>query len=105
MSYCRFSEADAYIYDDIRCGIICCMCSLMPLTTVSNRFFKEEFLVYENFVAEYDYDLILTHIAEHRANGEYIPQDVDEQLIFERDCSHDFNSDGVCEHCWRRNAL
>lgn len=105
MSYCRFSDADAYIYDDIRYGIICCVCSLMPVTIVKNRFSNEEFFMNENFVAEYDYDLMLSHIQEHRAAGDYIPEDVDESLILERDCNHEFNNEGICKHCWRRKGL
>lgn len=103
MSYCRFSEADAYIYDDARHGIICYMCSLMPLTKVNNRFFKKDFFIYENFIIGYDYDLALAHIAEHRVAGDYIPRDVDYDLIFERDCKHDFNSEGICKQCWRKD--
>jgi hypothetical protein len=73
MSYCRFIEADAYIYDDIYQGIICCMCSL------ENK---------GDFVAGYDYDLMLNHIEDHRVVGNYIPKDVDERLIAERDASN-----------------
>ena len=69
MSYCRFIEADAYIYDDINQGIICCMCSLKN----------------SNFVAGYDYDLMLNHIEDHRIVGDYIPEYVDERLKEEKD--------------------
>lgn len=104
MSYCRFIEADAYIYDDVSYGIICCVCSLMPTRkTETSRFFPE-FYINDNFVAGYDYDKMLVHIAEHRAAGDYIPDDVDERLIEERDCEHVF-VDGKygarCEKCWR----
>lgn len=92
MAYCRFIEADAYIYDDIRHGIICCACTMGVLEL-------------ENFIAGYDYDLMLEHIAEHRKQNDHIPYSVDEQLIFERDCIHEFNSEKICNHCWRRKSL
>jgi hypothetical protein len=47
---------------------------------------------------------MISHIAEHRAAGDYIPEDVDEILIKERDCKHVFveMKYGVCcEKCWR----
>lgn len=86
MSYCRFIEADAYIYDDVYYGIICCACSMG--------------VEMENFVAGYDYDLMLQHIADHRAQKDFIPLDVDERLRFERDCAHDWNEKGYCNECW-----
>lgn len=70
MSYCRFLEADAYIYDDIYYGLYCCGCSLKG-----------------SFIAEYDYDKMLAHIAEHRTVGDYIPEYVDEALIEDRDAT------------------
>ena len=73
MSYCRFIEADAYIYNDIHHGIICCMCSLEKGG---------------NFNSGYNYDTILNHIEDHRIVGDYIPKYVDEQLISERDASN-----------------
>lgn len=88
MSYCRFIEADAYIYDDVYYGIICCACSMG---------------VDGNFIAGYDYDLMLEHIAQHREQNDFIPLDVDERLIFERDCEHNFidMEFGIrCEKCW-----
>jgi hypothetical protein len=82
MSYCRFVEAGAYIYDDVRYGLICCVCSLMPLReSTPNKFFPETIMINDNFIAEYDYDKMLDHVAEHRAAGHYIPEHVDEELI------------------------
>ena len=100
MSYCRFIEADAYIYDDARYGLYCCACSLMPLKTEYSTFFEEDFTMHESYVVGYDYNLMLEHVAAHRENGDYIPEDVDERLIFERDCVHDYNSEGICKQCW-----
>lgn len=107
MSYCRFIEADAYIYDDIKYGIICCACSLMEVKEMSNAIFGEfeRYFINKNFIAGYDYDKMLAHISEHRAAEDFIPADVDERLIFERDCKHDYNGDGVCKLCWRRKHI
>jgi len=107
MSYCRFIEADAYIYDDINHGIICCACSLMETKEVTNPIFGEfeRYFINTNFIAGYDYDKMLAHIIEHRAANEFIPDDVDERLIFERDCNHKFNSEGYCDSCWRRGRI
>jgi len=105
MSYCRFGEADAYIYDDIQYGLYCCACSLMPSTTAYNTFFKKELTTHEGFKANYDYDKMLAHIAEHRNKGDHVPQDVDDSLIFERDCTHAYNSEGICTICYRREKI
>jgi hypothetical protein len=93
MSYCRFVEADAYIFDHANFGLYCMGCSLMPLKTGYSTFFKEDITFHEDFIAGYDYDLMLAHVAEHRLAGDYIPENVDERLIFERDCKHGFNSE------------
>ena len=57
---------------------------------------------HQDFIAGYDYDKMLANVAEHRAAGDYIPEDVDERLIFERDCKHDYKSNGYCKHCRRK---
>jgi hypothetical protein len=71
MSYCRFINSDAYIYDDVYYGLYCCACSL------------DESL--GGFIAGEDYDKMLAHIEDHRNIGEYIPEYVDEQLRKEKD--------------------
>lgn len=101
MSYCRFGEADAYIFEHVNYGLYCMSCSLMPLEEYDGPFFGLE-VFHGSFMAKYDYDKMLDHIAKHRAAGDYIPEDVDETLIFERDCQHDFNNEGYCSHCWFR---
>jgi len=103
MSYCRFIEADAYIYDDVDYRLYCCACSLMPTRTKYNTFLEKDITMHESFIAGRDYNKMLAHIAEHRAAGDYIPERVDERLIFERDCEHVFvNMDDYrrCEKCW-----
>ena len=89
MSYCRFSEADAYIYNDVEYGLYCCACSLMPARTKYNTFFEEYMTTHESFIAGCNYDKMLAHVAEHRAAGDYIPEDVDEYLIEDRENYND----------------
>ena len=100
MSYCRFIEADAYIYYDVKFGLYCMACSLMPLKTQYSPIFEQEMTFHESFAAGSDYDKMLAHVVEHRAKKDYIPKDVDERLIFERDCKHDWNDKGYCNLCW-----
>lgn len=101
MSYCRFSDGDAYIYDDIRYGIICCACFIMPAKEEQTFGEYERYFIGENFVAGRDYDKMLAHIAEHRDAGHYVPEHVDRRLILERDCTHEFYEDSdYCKICW-----
>ena len=100
MSYCRFIEADAYIYDDVYYGLYCCACSLADVRMEYSEFFGMDMPVYEGFSCGYDYDKMLAHVADHRAKGDYIPEDVDERLVFERDCQHNWNDKGYCNLCW-----
>jgi hypothetical protein len=89
MSYCRFLEADAYIYEDSRYGLYCSACLLMPTKTTYNKFFKRDISMNEGFIAGYDYDKMLAHIAKHREADHYIPLDVDERLIEDRNNATD----------------
>lgn len=75
----------------------------MPLKKADMSIFDDdtEYLINESFCAGYDYDMMLAHVSEHRKAGDYIPEDVDERLIFDRDCTHDFNDKGYCKHCWQ----
>lgn len=102
MSYCRFIESDAYIYDDSMLGLYCCACSLSPIEIRYSPLFEKDMPYAVGFSCGYDYDKMLDHIKEHREAGHFIPLDVDERLIFERDCQHDYNSEGFCKHCWFR---
>lgn len=67
MSYCRFTESDAYIFRNLKGEIECCACALMSLE------------IYKSFYA-YTEEEMLEHIAEHRSDGHDIPEFVDEQL-------------------------
>lgn len=100
MSYCRWLESDCYIYDDSHYGLLCASCLLNEPYEVYSTVLKINIWTSDSFSCGYDYDKMLAHVAEHRAAGHYIPADVDERLIFERDCSHEFNSEGICKHCW-----
>lgn len=102
MAYCRFSDADAYIYDDANYGLVCCACWIMPDSEIETDLFGEyqRYFINENFVAGNDYDKMLDHVAEHRAQDQYIPDHVDRRLIMQRDCTHNFNEFHYCTICW-----
>jgi len=76
MSYCRFIEADAYIFGttipDVGDVLECCGCRLSADGEPAFAYFTTE-------------DAMLAHIAEHREAGHFIPSDVDARLISERD--------------------
>lgn len=86
MSYCRFSEADAYIFWSCAIGheghenylpsaVECCSCALMPeLPSGFHRSYRAP-----SFTA------MLEHVAAHREAGHDIPLDVDEELRQDRD--------------------
>jgi hypothetical protein len=103
MAYCRFSDADVYIYDDIHHGIICAACSLMPLKETDLTLFGEyeRYFINPNFVVDRNYDQMLEHIKEHREAGDYVPEYVDRILILERDCTHEWQGNGYCKLCWK----
>ena len=82
MSYCRFVEADAYIYDNVHSGLMCAMCSLMPTHKVKTPvLWDAEVNINENFIAGADYKAMLEHISQHRLQGDDIPLYVDEAII------------------------
>ena len=66
MSYCRFGEADVYIYDDVRYGLICCVCHLSD----------DE----RGYISGSNHLDMLIHIDKHRSIGDYIPIDGDERI-------------------------
>lgn len=82
MSYCRFLEADAYIFQSTR-GLECCGCIHAPRTKLKTPY--KDFFGLEH---EYEYEPVwfltaqemLDHIAFHREQGDYIPEHVDERL-------------------------
>lgn len=84
MSYCRFSNADAYIFwacadCDLPSAVECCSCWLLP---VKAHGFHESFRA-ASFTA------MLDHVADHRAAGHSIPGYVDEELRADRERYND----------------
>jgi hypothetical protein len=65
MSICRFIESDAYVYYDIRGGVTCCSCRLLPGS--------------ENFRARNEREMI-EHLRSHERAGHCIPADAFERL-------------------------
>lgn len=86
MSYCRFGDSDAYIFMTYN-GFDCCACSLATRTALEHPY--TDMLGFEH---EFEYHPVgpfttaramLDHIAEHRAEGDNIPEDVDAQIMSE----------------------
>lgn len=80
MSYCRFGEADAYIYLGVN-GLECCGCIMAPREKYPTPYVDMFGLTWEDYslpVGPFETARqMLDHIAEHRAAGHYIPEDVD----------------------------
>lgn len=83
MSYCRFGEADAYIFMSYS-GFECCGCVMatrrareVPYTDMLGI---EHKFMYEPVGPFTTAQEILDHIAEHRKEGHSIPQDVDARI-------------------------
>jgi hypothetical protein len=66
VSYCRFLEADAYIFEHVGGFWQCCDCALSTEEWGSADFNTREEL--------------LAHIDKHRQAGHYIPDNVDKRL-------------------------
>lgn len=75
MSYCRFGEADAYIYMTYA-GFECCGCSLATKAAKS----VDDYEPVGPFTTARS---MLDHIAEHRKRGDDIPEDVDIRIMAE----------------------
>ena len=72
MSYSRFLEGDAYIYDHVKYGLVCDACLLS----------EDGWL----FIAgPGQFDLMLAHIERHRDAGHFVPLEADRALIRDRD--------------------
>lgn len=82
MSYCRFSDADAYIFQSTR-GLDCCGCIHAPRTEL-----KVPYTDFFGLEHEFEYEPVyfltaqemLDHIAFHREQGDYIPEYADERI-------------------------
>jgi hypothetical protein len=79
MSYCRFSESDMYIYSHVAGGIICQVCSLMPLQKTTSMFFNGEFKMHGDFWA-YSTQEMIDHVRQHELAGDDFPIRIYERL-------------------------
>lgn len=70
MSYCRFGEADVYIFEHVGGFWQCCACALLA-EEGAEEFASADFATREE---------LLEHIDKHRKAGHYVPEDVDERL-------------------------
>lgn len=86
MSYCRFGDSDAYIYLGVN-GFDCCGCALATRTALEHPYTDVLGLTHD-----FEYEPVgpfttarqmLDHIAEHRAEGHDIPEDVDVRIMSE----------------------
>jgi hypothetical protein len=71
MSYCRFGEADVYIFEHVGGFWQCCACSLSEPGSDEDWGASADCATREE---------MLDHIAKHRVAGDYVPEHVDEQL-------------------------
>lgn len=83
MSYCRFGDSDAYIYIGVY-GFECCGCIMAPREKYPEPRVDMFGITWEDYslpVGPFDTAReMLAHIAEHRAAGHYIPEDVDQRI-------------------------
>lgn len=86
MSYCRFGDSDAYIFMTDR-GFDCCGCIMATRIALEHPWTDRL-----GFTHEFDYEPVgpfttpramLDHIAEHRAQGHDISEDVDIRIMSE----------------------
>jgi hypothetical protein len=79
MSYCRFSEADAYIFSNGDGYYECQWCRLKPLPPRDLGGGHTLGLGFDSHWVKTAAEM-LAHVAEHRAAGHRIPESVDEEL-------------------------
>lgn len=104
MSYCRFGEADIYLFADSSGGFTCCACYLLPKrfqVALSTHHGRKRFWPLarkptrlkpvarpRGWLARREQlrtrSGVLAHLQVHRAHGDFVPLEVDEQLIAER---------------------
>jgi hypothetical protein len=88
VSYCRFGDSDAYIFEHVGGFWQCCACWL----EVEDGDDGEEFWKSADFATKEE---LLEHIDKHRKAGHYIPEDVDERLRDEMENErHDNSTEG-----------
>lgn len=89
MSYCRFGEADVYVFTT-KDGIECCFCSLQkrewvddPTYTLFKGYFKRVGEIIQNtFKSNAE---MITHLRIHQEKGDYVPDYVFDQLSDPKD--------------------
>lgn len=103
MSYCRFSEADVYMFLNSNGYIDCCACSLAPLVpTVATKgctdhpFFGTlppcphcegegcEHCMMHDSMQFHTFDDAINHLLAHREAGDYVPDHAIERLREEK---------------------
>ena len=72
MAYCRFSNADVYVFHNTDDKLECCGCSL-----TGDAFATPDF--YTNKRSE-----MITHLGAHQVAGDFVPEYVFEQLEDEK---------------------
>ena len=82
MSYSRFGEADVYVYLDVSGYLTSCACSIV-----------DEQDVWGNFRA-YDTEAMVSHLKEHRKNGERVLTDTIERLWADHEENMNFIRNG-----------
>jgi hypothetical protein len=87
MSYCRFTEADVYVYMDVAGALRCCGCSLQGdapdprsrLARYDGEFFRST-------------QAMIDHLAAHAARGDRVPARLPDRL--REDDAENFPPDG-----------
>lgn len=72
MSYCRFLEADIYLFWSSSGGIECCACLLGR---------RKKGALFPNSQSFETFKQALEHVADHRDAGHHVPLDVDARII------------------------
>lgn len=75
MSYCRFGEADVYVYLHVDGHLCCCWCRLSDDWEHPST------------------DAMIAHLREHIAAGHYVPDDVIPELEADRQENDTFIAD------------
>jgi hypothetical protein len=84
MSYCRFGEADIYVFLDIGGYLNCCGCMLDSESSSAQA---------------YTTDDMIAHLREHQAEGHDVPEDVIEALEADREENDRWIADVGDEDC------
>lgn len=72
MSYCRFIEADIYLYPDCHGGVVCCWCPLVEK--------EHSEYVFGCSCRGETFEEVERHIKQHIEKGHHVPDDVIDRL-------------------------